>query len=101
MSEIEAHERAVEAFMGDRLQAVLVPDAEQLMRGIRYLESSGAGRGTFLPRASARTAAAVSTPSARSRTVSWTIGRADTGTSGKRASTGSPRSWTDFATSAR
>jgi chromosome segregation protein len=51
-----AYERAVEAFMGDRLQAVLVPDAEQLMRGIRYLESSGAGRGTFLPLASARTA---------------------------------------------
>jgi chromosome segregation protein len=50
-----AYERAVEAFMGDRLQAVLVPDAEQLLRGIRYLESSEGGRGTFLPLASART----------------------------------------------
>ena len=50
-----AYERAVEAFMGDRLQAVLVPDAEQLLRGIRYLEPSERGRGTFLPLASART----------------------------------------------
>jgi chromosome segregation protein len=50
-----AYERAVEAFMGDRLQAVLVPDTAQLLRGVRYLESSSAGRGTFLPLASART----------------------------------------------
>ncbi len=50
-----AYERAVEAFMGDRLQAVLVPDTGQLLRGVRYLESSGAGRGTFLPLGSART----------------------------------------------
>ena len=50
-----AYERAVEAFMGDRLQAVLVPDSAQLLRGVRHLESSGAGRGTFLPLASART----------------------------------------------
>ena len=50
-----AHERAVEAFLGDRLQAVLVPDAEQARRGIRWLQSSGAGRGAFLPLASART----------------------------------------------
>ncbi|HEX9186495.1 MAG TPA: chromosome segregation protein SMC, partial [Vicinamibacteria bacterium] len=49
------HERAVEAFLGDRLQAVLVPDAEQARRGIRWLQSSGAGRGAFLPLASART----------------------------------------------
>ena len=49
------HERAVEAFLGDRLQAVLVPDAQQALRGIRWLQSSGAGRGAFLPLASART----------------------------------------------
>jgi chromosome segregation protein len=49
------HERAVEAFLGDRLQAVLVPDAEQARRGIRWLQASGAGRGAFLPLASART----------------------------------------------
>ena len=49
------HERAVEAFLGDRLQAVLVADAEQARRGIRWLQSSGAGRGAFLPLASART----------------------------------------------
>jgi chromosome segregation protein len=49
------HERAVEAFLGDRLQAVLVPDAGQARRGIRWLQSSGAGRGAFLALASART----------------------------------------------
>ncbi|HZO08010.1 MAG TPA: hypothetical protein VFC77_01420, partial [Myxococcota bacterium] len=49
------HERAVEAFLGDRLQAVLVPDAEQALRGIRWLQSQSAGRGAFLPLASART----------------------------------------------
>ena len=48
------HERAVEAFMGDRLQAVLTPDAATAIRGIRYLRASGAGRGTFLPLRSAR-----------------------------------------------
>lgn len=47
-----AHERAVEAFIGDRLQAVLVPDAPEALRGIRYLQASGAGRGAFLPLAS-------------------------------------------------
>jgi chromosome segregation ATPase len=50
-----AHERAVEAFLGDRLQAVLTPDAAHALRGIRQLQESGAGRGTFLPLASART----------------------------------------------
>ncbi|HSD29061.1 MAG TPA: chromosome segregation protein SMC [Vicinamibacteria bacterium] len=49
------HERAVEAFLGERLQAVIVSDAEQARRGIRWLRSSGAGRGAFLPLASART----------------------------------------------
>ena len=33
------HERAVEAFLGDRLQAVLVPDAAQALVGIRWLQS--------------------------------------------------------------
>jgi len=49
------YERPVEAFLGDRLQAVLVPDAEQALRGVRWLQASGAGRGAFLPLASART----------------------------------------------
>jgi chromosome segregation protein len=44
-----ADERAVEAFVGDHLQAVLTPDAAHALRGVRYLEESGAGRGTFLP----------------------------------------------------
>jgi chromosome segregation protein len=48
------HERAVEAFLGDRLQAVIVPDAEQARRGIRWLQSENAGRGTLLPLASSR-----------------------------------------------
>ena len=52
-----AHERAVEAFLGDRLQAVLTPDAAHALRGIRQLQESGAGRGTFLPLAQARTRA--------------------------------------------
>jgi chromosome segregation protein len=47
------HERAVEAFLGERLQAVLVPDAAHALRGVRWLESSGAGRAAFLPLASA------------------------------------------------
>ena len=49
------HERAVEAFLGDRLQAVIVPDAEVARRGIRWLQAQSAGRGAFLPLASART----------------------------------------------
>lgn len=49
------YERPVEAFLGDRLQAVLVPDADQALRGIRWLQASGAGRGAFLSLASART----------------------------------------------
>jgi chromosome segregation protein len=42
-------ERAVEGFIADDLQAVLIPDADHALRGVRYLEASGAGRGTFLP----------------------------------------------------
>jgi chromosome segregation protein len=53
-----AHERAVEAFLGDGLQAVLVPDAEHAVRGVRYLEESGAGRGSFLPLGTAAGASA-------------------------------------------
>jgi chromosome segregation protein len=44
-----AHERAVEAFLTDRLQAVVVSDAAQAARGLRYLESTEAGRATLLP----------------------------------------------------
>src|SRR5207245_4815382 len=51
------YERAVEAFLGDRLQAVLAPDTSHALRGIRHLQDSGAGRGAFLPLASARTRA--------------------------------------------
>ena len=43
-----AHERAVEAFLGNRLQAVLVADAGRAVRGVRFLEESGAGRGALL-----------------------------------------------------
>jgi chromosome segregation protein len=49
------HERALEAFLGDRLQAVLTTDTSHALRGIRYLQESGAGRGALLPVASART----------------------------------------------
>jgi len=42
------HERAVEAFLGDRLQAVLVADAGRAVQGVRFLEESGAGRGALL-----------------------------------------------------
>ena len=48
------YERAVESFMGDRLQAVLVPDAAQVTKGIEYLKASSAGRGTFFPLAQAK-----------------------------------------------
>jgi chromosome segregation protein len=48
------HERAVEAFLGDRLQAVVVPDAAAARRGVRWLEEQSAGRGAFLPLASVR-----------------------------------------------
>jgi len=44
-----AHERAIEAFLGDWLQAIVVPDAAYALRGIHRLEQSEAGRGTFLP----------------------------------------------------
>jgi chromosome segregation protein len=50
----KAHERAVEALLGDRLQAVLVPDAATSLRGVEYLRRSEAGRATFLPLAGAR-----------------------------------------------
>jgi chromosome segregation protein len=43
-----SHERAVEAFLGDRLQALVTPEAADAIRGIRHLESTGAGRGAFL-----------------------------------------------------
>jgi chromosome segregation protein len=49
------YERAVEAFLGDRVQAVIVPDAAHALRGVLYLQESGKGRAAFLPLASART----------------------------------------------
>lgn len=42
------YERAVEAFLGERLQYVLTPDARLAVRELRSLEASGAGRVTFL-----------------------------------------------------
>jgi chromosome segregation protein len=48
------HERAVESFIGDRLQAVIVPDADEVLKGVEYLKSSSAGRGTFFPLAQAK-----------------------------------------------
>jgi chromosome segregation protein len=42
------HERAVEAFLGERLQYVLTFSAEEAVRHLRYLEATGAGRVTFL-----------------------------------------------------
>ncbi|MCU0242099.1 MAG: hypothetical protein MUF51_06720, partial [Vicinamibacteria bacterium] len=53
----ETHERALEALLGDRLQAVLTSDREQAVRAIQYLRESGAGRCAFLPVATARTKA--------------------------------------------
>jgi chromosome segregation protein len=50
-----AHERALEAFLGDRLQALLAPDTERALAGIRFLQQSTSGRGTFLPLRNART----------------------------------------------
>jgi chromosome segregation protein len=47
------YERAVETFLDDRLQAVLVPNVEQALSAIRYLEAGSAGRAAFLPLAGA------------------------------------------------
>jgi chromosome segregation protein len=58
-----AHEPAVEAFMGDRLQAVLVADAPRALEGLRFLQDSEAGRGALLA------LAAVSPPNGHHRRV--------------------------------
>jgi chromosome segregation protein len=42
------HERAVEAFLGERLQYVLTPHAGHAVRHLRYLAATEAGRVTFL-----------------------------------------------------
>ena len=47
-------ERAVEAFLGERLQAVLVSDDSAALRGIAYLRDLEAGRGALLALASGR-----------------------------------------------
>jgi chromosome segregation protein len=44
-----AYERAVETFLDDRLQAVLVASAQDALAGIRFLDGSHAGRAAFLP----------------------------------------------------
>jgi chromosome segregation protein len=44
-----AHERAVEAFLGDRLQTLLTSDGATAAGCIRFLRDSGAGRATLLP----------------------------------------------------
>jgi chromosome segregation protein len=45
----KSYERAVEAFHGERLQALLVPDTGTAVRGLRFLEAAGAGRAAFVP----------------------------------------------------
>jgi chromosome segregation protein len=45
------YERAVAAVLEDRLQYVVVPDAEAGVRGAAYLRDTGAGRASFIPRA--------------------------------------------------
>ncbi len=47
-----AHERAVEIFLSDFLQAVLVPDAAAARSAVEQLRDSGAGRCALLPLAS-------------------------------------------------
>ena len=70
------HERAVEAFLGDRLQAVIVPDAEQALRGIRWLQAGAraAARSCRSPRRAPadrlRPAARRSPPASRRRSGS-------------------------------
>jgi len=48
------HEKAVEAFLGDRLQAAIVPEIEDARRGIDLLQESGEGRASFLPLSTAK-----------------------------------------------
>jgi len=48
------HEKAVEAFLGDRIQAAIVPDIDDARRGIDLLQESGEGRASFLPLSTAR-----------------------------------------------
>ena len=42
------HEKAVEGFLGDALQALVVPDAETARAGVARLAESGEGRASFL-----------------------------------------------------
>ncbi len=44
-----AYERAVETFLDDRLQAVVIPSSLQALQGIRHLDAHSAGRAAFLP----------------------------------------------------
>ncbi|MBI3127280.1 MAG: chromosome segregation protein SMC [Candidatus Tectomicrobia bacterium] len=44
-----AHEKAIEAALGERLLGVVVPDAESAAAAIRALARAGAGRGIALP----------------------------------------------------
>jgi chromosome segregation protein len=61
------YERAVEAFLGDSLQAVLTPDGHGALRGIRFLKETAAGRGAFLPLSAAANAASSSSLEALAR----------------------------------
>lgn len=47
----EEYEPAVEAVLGERLQAILVDDADTAISLVRYLADTHEGRGTFVPRA--------------------------------------------------
>ncbi len=46
----EGYEAAVAAVLQDRLQCVVVPDAQIGIRGARYLKETGGGRASFIPR---------------------------------------------------
>ena len=76
-----AYERAVEAFLGDRLQAVLVPDAvAAAARHPLPARSPAPAAATFLPLASARTRGRVHLP-ARGRAAGAEGARACSATS--------------------
>ena len=61
-----AHERAVEAFLGDRLQAVLVPDAATRSAASATCSERARAAARFLPLASARTRVRLRPPARRS-----------------------------------
>ena len=65
------YERAVAAVLADRLQYVVVPTADDGLRGASYLRESGAGRASFIPLDSLDEGAGASNGSAPPRGFSW------------------------------